>query len=39
MMDSRHEMGRAYCMTGEELNTYGLLMERLEGKRPLGRPR
>jgi hypothetical protein len=32
-------MGRAYSKNGEEWNAYRILVEILEGKRPLARPR
>jgi hypothetical protein len=33
------EMGRACSMNGEKMNAYRILVEKPEGKRPLGRPR
>jgi hypothetical protein len=32
-------MGRAYSTNGEKRNAYRILVGKLEGKRPLGRPR
>jgi hypothetical protein len=32
-------MGRACSTNGEKMNAYRILLENLEGKRPLGRPR
>jgi hypothetical protein len=32
-------MGRACSMNGEKRNAYRILVGKLEGKRPLGRPR
>jgi hypothetical protein len=32
-------MGRACSTNGEKMNAYRLLVEKAEGKRPLGRPR
>jgi hypothetical protein len=33
------EMGREYNTNGAKMNAYRILMGKLEGKRPLGRPR
>jgi hypothetical protein len=33
------EMGRACSMNGAKRNAYRILVEKQEGKRPLGRPR
>jgi hypothetical protein len=33
------EMGRACSMNGEKRNAYRILVRKLEGRRPLGRPR
>jgi hypothetical protein len=33
------EMGRACSTNGEKRNAYRILVGKLEGKRPLGRPR
>jgi hypothetical protein len=32
-------MGRTYSTNGENMNAYGILVGKPEGKRPLGRPR
>jgi hypothetical protein len=32
-------MGRTYSMNGEKRNEYRILLEKPEGKRPLGKPR
>jgi PAS domain-containing protein len=34
-----NEMGRACSMNGEERNAYRILVGKVEGKSPLGRPR
>jgi hypothetical protein len=33
------EMGRACSMNGEQRNAYRVLVGKLQGKRPIGRPR
>jgi hypothetical protein len=32
-------MGKAYSANGEKRNVYKILMEKIEGERPPGRPR